>query len=100
MVLQGPDWSLLKWKKLSLCVGVGGLSGVTVEVLPAAIMASASSESSCSVAPSLSGAVVVDKCSSQITVSFSRTAGWHVVTSDEYLDSGFVSEVTFLTTES
>lgn len=95
-----PDWLLLDREKLPLCVGVGGLSVVSADVLPSATIASVSLESSsCSGAPRLSGVVTVDKCSSQITVSFSRTAGWHDVTR-EYFDSGFVSDVAFLTTES
>ena len=100
MRLQGPDWLLLNREKLRLCVGVGGLSGVMADVLPPASRAFVSFESSsCSAASGLSGAVTVDRGSSQITVSLSRTAGWCGVTS-EYFDSGFVSNVALFTTES
>lgn len=95
MRLQEPDWLLLNREKLPLCVGVGGLSGVMAEVLPPGAIAFVSFEnSSCSSASRLCGAVTVDKRSSQITVSFSRTAGWPGETS-EYFDSGLA----FITTE-
>lgn len=101
VMLQGSDWLLLKREELRLCIGDGGLSRATAEVLPSGIIASVSLKNSpYFVAPGLSGSVTVDSCSSQITVSFSRTAGWYDVPSDAYLESGFVSEVAFFTTES
>lgn len=100
MRLQDSDWLLLKREELPLCISIGGLSGATA-VFPSGIIGSASLQSfSCSVVPGSRGRATVDRCSSQTTVSFSSTAGWHDVTSDVYLDSGFVSEVAFFTTES
>lgn len=100
-MLQGSDWLLLGGKEFFLFIGVGGLSGVKSEVLPSIITTSVSVECSpCSVSSQLSGVVSGNSVSSEITVSFSGTRGWHDVMIDRYFDSGFVSEVAVLTTES